>query len=143
MHALRVASAATILLVSPGGVAWSADCRADRWVVTGSVEDSTGRPVADARVRVLLDRISEKSFLKNAGTRARSALTNAAGRYQVELLCGSQPDPCAGRPKVVSVAVNAGGHRLIFKTLDLKPLGPEEDGGVCFLEMPGVEVRVE
>jgi hypothetical protein len=113
-----------------------ARCKHERYDVVGSVIDSAGRPVAGARVFVLLDKISEKKF--NAqGMRARSTRTDKNGRFHSAVVCGTQPDPCARKPKHVTIAAGQA-MSLRLMVYKLATLGETETPTSCFVEVPAL-----
>lgn len=144
----RLACAAAFLA---GGLFWvapalAAACSSGYYQVTGIVRDTTGRPLADARVFVLLDTISEKKFLEQ-GVRARSFRTDGAGRFTANIDCnargGDARNPCAKRPRDVTVAAVTHGYRLRLKGFKLKNLELNERGGGCMVQIPELTLSAE
>jgi protocatechuate 3,4-dioxygenase beta subunit len=112
----------------------SAGC-GNRYLVGGRVLDASGRPLADARVYVLLDRISEKKFGEQ-GLRAVRIRTDAAGRYTAHIECGARPNPCAASPKHVTVAVAGESFRMKLQVHKLKTLGVDKGADACRVVAP-------
>jgi len=115
-----------------------ARCKYERYDVVGSVIDSAGRPVAGARIFVLLDQISQKKF--NAqGMRARTTRTDKNGRFHSVVICGTRPDPCAKKPKHVTIAA---GQEMNLKLVvhKLAEIGVTETQASCFVEVPRLTV---
>ena len=83
----------------------AASCKQKDYEIHGTVTDRSGRPIPGARVHVLLDKISQKEFGKH-GVRARSATASERGTYQVRITCGGEPNPCAAKPKHLSLAAS-------------------------------------
>lgn len=126
-----------------GGTAL-AQCRSDEIEVIGMVKDSSGVPMRDATVYVLLDQISQKKWAEQ-GLRARRFRTDFNGQFRAYIDCaearsGGGPDPCAKKPKHVTVAADPPDHRLKLQVFKLKELEIHERGGVCYVRVP--EIRV-
>ncbi|MCP3979645.1 MAG: hypothetical protein GY716_09990 [bacterium] len=142
--ALAVSSILLFLVFAPS-VATQSRCDARRYRLGGRVEGGAGRPVADARVHLLLDRVSQKKFHKQ-GIRARKARTDRHGRYDLEVACADSapelrnaPDPCAAKVQHVTVLAAAPAHRMKLQTFKLTELEVTADG--CTIRVPTVTLR--
>jgi len=117
-------------------------CPATENVVVGSVIGPGGRPLADAKVYGLLDRVSEKQTMKQ-GIRARSTRTDASGRFELPIQCGEvsgQPNPCASNPKHLTLIVGDLGSRMTLRQFKLKSVGMQRVGEGCVIEAPLVKL---
>ena len=119
-------------------------CRSEQIEVIGMVKDSSGVPVRDATVYVLLDQISQKKWSEQ-GFRARRFRTDFNGQFKAYIDCAEArasggPEPCARKVKHVTVAADQPGYRLKLQTFNFKGLEIVERGGVCFVRVP--EIRV-
>jgi protocatechuate 3,4-dioxygenase beta subunit len=124
----------------PAPPAQSADCSGNRYLVKGAVRDRAGDPVPSAQVHVLLDKVSEKKFLKQ-GVRARSFRADDEGRYTATIVCGGeggQPNPCAKNPKHLTVAAQGPDHGLKLVVFKLSDLPVTSLAGDCLIEAPGI-----
>ena len=126
------------LMTAAVAPAWAETCRADRYEVVGSVVDPGDRPV-DATVYLLLDRASKKKSRAAGGIRARSTRTDRAGRFHRQIVCGDAPDPCAAKPKHLTVGVDVSG-RMTWKVFELKNLETAETAEGCAVRVP--EIRL-
>ena len=131
----------TFLLLAPqvGAV----DCEYEAWAFFGAVRNAGGQPIGDAEVFLLLDKVSEGDYLRE-GVRGRRFRTNEYGKYQAGLVCSDNrdaPNPCAKKPKHVTVAVSSPGHGMKLQVHKLKSLEIVMDDGVCFVQMP--EIRLQ
>jgi protocatechuate 3,4-dioxygenase beta subunit len=118
----------------------AASCKQKDYEIHGTVTDRSGRPIPGARVHVLLDKISQKEFGKH-GVRARSATGNERGTYQVRITCGGEPNPCAAKPKHLSVAASKHGYAMILQVFPFKELEIVEQDGRCFVRAPNLQLR--
>ena len=122
-----------------------AACKPSRYQVMGNLVDRSERPVVDAIVRVLLDRVSEQEFAKS-GPRARLIRTNASGTYVAMIDCdeaskaGDAPNPCADKPKYVTLIVEAAGYRTKVVVHKIKDLELIKDPGGCLILVPDVRL---
>lgn len=140
---LRLALLATLaiaLVPAPARAAKAPACRQQVWEVYGSVTDRAGLPVPGARVYVLLDKVSQKEFARQ-GVRARSTAVNDDGRYHVGLTCGVEPDPCAARPRHLTVIAEARGHASTLRGFALGDLQIVEQAGRCAVRAPTLQLR--
>jgi protocatechuate 3,4-dioxygenase beta subunit len=112
----------------------AAGCRADTWEVSGVVLDASGHGLAGAAVHLLLDRVSHKKFAAE-GVRAQRTRTDANGRFSRTIVCGGSPNPCARRPKHLTMIVDAGG-RTTLRQFKLSELETEEGPSSCRLRVP-------
>ena len=134
-----------VVAASVSATATGAACKPSRYQVMGSLTDRSERPVADAIVRVLLDRVSEKEFAKH-GPRARLIRTNASGTYVAMIDCdearkaGDAPSPCADKPKYVTLIVEAPGYRTKVVVHKIKDLELIKDPGGCLILVPDVRL---
>ena len=123
--------------------AGAAKCESDAWVFYGSVRDAGGRPIGDAVVFLLLDKLKPVED-SPTGTRGRSFRTNEYGKYQAGLFCtddSDSPNPCAKKPKQLTVTVSSQGYAMKMKVLKLNDLDIVKNEDVCFVLMP--EIRLE
>jgi hypothetical protein len=122
-----------------------AACKPARFQIMGNLVDRAERPVVDAIVRVLLDRVSEQEFAKQ-GPRARLVRTNNSGAYVVMIDCdeaskaGDAPNPCADKPKYVTLIVEAAGYRSKVVVHKIKDLELIKDPGGCLILVPDVRL---
>jgi len=122
-----------------------AACKPSRYQVMGNLVDRTERPVTDAIVRVLLDRVSEQEFAKQ-GPRARLVRTNNSGTYVAMIDCdeaskaGDAPNPCADKPKYVTLIVEGAGYRTKVVVHKIKDLELIKDPGGCLILVPDVRL---
>ncbi len=129
------------LLATPG--VGALDCASDAWAFYGTVRDAGGRPVGDAEVFLLLDKISEAEYLRE-GVRGRRFRTNEFGKYQAGLVCSDTrdaPNPCAKRLKYLTVVVSSRDHAMkmhVYRLNDLEIVGDE---GACFVQVPEIRLR--
>ena len=120
-------------------------CKPARYTVMGQVTDSGGRPLVDARVRLLLDRVSGKKTADH-GVRALSTRTNAAGSFVQYIDCdelavrGDRPSPCARSPRHVTVSATAPGLRSRLQVFKFKALEIRRDAGGCILILPDIRL---
>jgi hypothetical protein len=133
-----------LLSVAPAIPPAAAQCRGDQYAVVGRVVDGMGQPVKEATIYVLLDQLSKKKFAEE-GVRARTFRTDGSGRYSAYVDCrearaSGGPNPCANKPKHVTVAADRSGYNLRLQTFKLKELGAEEQSGICHVRVP--EIRL-
>jgi hypothetical protein len=120
-------------------------CKPARYQIMGKVRDVNGRPVGDATVRLLLDRISAPKFSAE-GPRARLTRTNDFGTYVALIDCDEArgttdaPNPCADRPRHLTVGVEARGLRMKLMVFKLKELEVTRDAGGCLVEVPAIKL---
>jgi hypothetical protein len=119
-----------------------AACPSGEYEVFGVVYDDFGRPLPDAEVLVLLDRVSEKKTRKQ-GIRARSTRTDASGHYLRGITCGGEPNPCASAPRYLSVGVATERHSLRVRVFRLKDLEIVEEDGRCQVEAPAIRLSAQ
>ncbi len=134
--------AAAILCVPQ---ARAATCESDAWAFYGSVRDAGGRPIDDAVVFLLLDKLRPVKD-SPTGTRGRSFRTNKYGKYQAGLFCtddSDSPNPCAKKPKQLTVSVSSQGYAMRMQVLKLNRLDIVENDGVCFVHMPEIRLKKE
>jgi len=106
--------------------------------VGGVVRDGGGRPISDAQVWVLLDKISEKKTIAQ-GIRARKTRTDRKGSFSARVVCGGEnggPNPCARKPKHLTIAAGGDGYGLKLRVFKLRDLDVVEQGGVCRVDVP-------
>ena len=118
-------------------------CDSEAWAFYGAVRDTSGRPVAEARVYLLLDKINEAAYARE-GMRARRFWTNEYGKYQAGLICGDNsdsPNPCARKLKHLTVMVDSGDHAMTLKVFKLRDLEIVPEDGACFVRVP--EIRLQ
>jgi len=122
------------MAVMPAAVA---EC-GNEYQVRGVVRDGGGRPVSDARVWVLLDKISEKKTIAQ-GIRARQARTDRSGIFSAHVVCGGEnggSNPCAKKARHLTIAAGGDGYGLKLRAFKLKDLEVVERGGVCLVDVP-------
>jgi hypothetical protein len=142
---LRFLVTAVAIATLTGSLAEAGVCKPARYQIMGKVFDAGGRPVADAAVRLLLDRVSAKKF-RAEGPRASLVRTNASGTYLTLIDCErargvtDAPDPCAGRPRHLTVSVEATGYRLKLVEFKLKELEIIKDAGGCLVQVPDLRL---
>ncbi len=120
-----------------------ADCGHDNWAFYGAVRDAAGRPVADAQVLFLLDKVNRADYLKE-GVRGRRFRTNEFGKYQAGLICNDDsdaPNPCARKLKHLTVAASARNHAMKLQVYKLNDLEIVDEEGVCFVHVPEIRLR--
>lgn len=137
---LLVAASVLIVLLLPLGVSASS-CKQKDYEIHGTVTDRSGRPLGGARIHVLLDKVSQKEFGKQ-GVRARSVTANDRGGYQIGISCGGEPNPCASKPKHLTVAASKHGYAMVLQTFSLKELEIVEQDGRCFVRAPSIKLRM-
>jgi len=116
-----------------------ASCKQKDYEIHGTVTDRSGRPIGGARVHVLLDKVSQKEFGKH-GVRVRSVTAGDQGGYRVQITCGGEPNPCASKPKYLSLAASKHGYAMILQTFPLKELEITEQDGACFVRAPTLKL---
>jgi hypothetical protein len=120
-------------------------CKPARYQIMGSVLDLGGRPIVDASVRLLLDQVSAQKFAEE-GPRARLIRTNRAGKYVALIDCdqargiSDAPNPCAGKPRHLTISVEAPAYRTKLVVFKLKELDVIKDAGGCLVQVPDVKV---
>lgn len=111
----------------------------------GQILDPASRPLADARVRLLLDEVSAQRY-EEVGPRARATRTNPSGIYVVLIDCDEArgvtdaPSPCAGKPRHLTVLVEATGYRAKLIAFKLKDLTVTRDAGGCLVQVPNIKL---
>jgi hypothetical protein len=118
----------------------AASCKQKDYEVRGTVTDRSGQAIPRARVHVLLDKVSQKEFGKH-GVRVRSVTASDRGAYQVQITCGGEPNPCASKPKHLSLAASKHGYAMVLQVFPLKELEIVEQDGRCFVRAPNLELR--
>ena len=118
----------------------AASCKQKDYEVHGTVTDRSGQPIPGARVHLLLDKVSQKEFGKH-GVRVRSVTANDRGAYQARITCGEEPDPCAAKPKHLTLAASKHGYAMLLQVFPLKELEIVEQGGRCFVRAPSLQLR--
>jgi hypothetical protein len=139
-----LAALVVLLLTAPALFPAMAQCRGDQYAVVGRVVDAMGQPVKNATVHVLLDQISKKKFAEQ-GFRARGFNTDGSGQFSAFIDCGEAraaggANPCAKKPKHVTVAADRTGHNLRLQVFKLKELEVTEQSGICHVRVP--EIRL-
>jgi hypothetical protein len=118
----------------------AASCGQKDWEIQGVVTDRSGNPIPGARVHVLLDKVSQKEFGKH-GVRVRSVTASARGAYAVPVTCGGKADPCASKPKHLSLAASKHGYAMVLQVFPLKELEVAEQEGTCYVRAPTLQLR--
>jgi hypothetical protein len=118
----------------------AAGCKQKDFEVHGIVTDRGGQPIPRARVHVLLDKVSQKEFGKR-GVRVRSVTADDRGTYQIQITCGEEPDPCAAKPKHLSLAASKHGYAMLLQVFPLKELEILEEDGRCSVRAPTLQLR--
>jgi hypothetical protein len=125
------------VLQAPVSVAAPDPCRAGPFRVAGQIRNASGRGVPDTRVFLLLDRASGKKFAQQ-GVRAKSVETDAAGFFDGVVVCGTDPDPCAKRPKHLTAAVSGSRSAMKLKVFRLGDLDTDAVAGECRIRLPDI-----
>ena len=127
---------------SPGA---AGDCKPARYQIMGSVLDPGGRPIVDASVRLLLDEVSAQKFAEE-GPRARLTRTNRVGKYLTLIDCdqargiSDAPNPCAAKPRHLTISVDAPDYRTKLVVFKLKELDVVKDAGGCLVQVPDIKL---
>jgi len=132
--------ASTLVVLAMSTQLHGASCKQKEYEIRGTVTDRAGTPIRGARVHVLLDKISKKEFGKQ-GIRVRSVTANDRGGYQIRVTCGENPNPCASKPKHLSLAASKHGYAMVLQTVALKELEIAEQDGICFIRAPVLHLR--
>ena len=141
LYAPRAAVLIACLLIAPATSA--VDCSHDAWAFYGAVREAGGQPINDAEVFLLLDKVSRADYLED-GVRGRRFRTNEYGKYQAGLVCSDNrdaPNPCARKPKHLTVVVSSRKHTLKMQVFKLNDLEIITEEGVCFVQMPEIRLR--
>jgi len=123
-------------------------CASGQFDIHGIVTDSAGQPVPQARVYLLLDQISEKKSVEQ-GFRAVPARAGKDGRFHASIDCAAyragaksgEPNPCAKKPKHVTVFVGQDGFNAKARVYRLKDLTVVEMQGRCSVALPELRLR--
>lgn len=118
----------------------AASCKQKDYEVHGTVTSRSGQPIPGARVHLLLDKVSKKEFGKH-GVRVRSVTANDRGTYRARITCGGEPNPCASKPKHLSLAASKHGYAMVLQVFPLKDLEMVEQDGRCFVRAPNLQLR--
>jgi hypothetical protein len=138
LTAIAVAGMATALVAGDA-------CKPARYQILGSVLDPGGRPIVDASVRLLLDQVSAQKFVEE-GPRARLMRTNRVGKYVALIDCdrardiSDAPNPCAAKPRHLTISVEAPDYRTKLVVFKLKELDVIKDAGGCLVQVPDVKL---
>ena len=62
------------------------------------------------------------------------------GDYVANVTCGGQPNPCAGKPKHLTLAAEKRGFGTRLQVFKLKELEGFEDAGRCVIEAPDIRL---
>ncbi len=119
------------------------ECESDAWAFYGAVRDGGGRPVGDAEVFLLLDKISEAEYFRE-GVRGRRFRTNEYGKYRAGLVCSDtrdSPNPCAKKLKHLTVVVSSPDHTMKMLVYKLNDLEVVADEGACWVHVPEIRLR--
>jgi hypothetical protein len=144
-RATRALFALTLLIGIPCSTSSAGACDPPRYQILGKVVDPGGRPLVDATVRLLLDRISAQEFASQ-GPRARLRRTNSSGTYLALIDCDEArgitdaPNPCAKKPKHLTVAVETEGYRTRLVVFKLRDLDVNKDAGGCLVQVPDIRL---
>jgi len=141
--ALHLPAALLILCFLGAPETGAVECDYDAWAFYGAVRDLGGKPIGDAEVFLLLDKVNEAAYLRD-GVRGRRFRTNEYGKYQAGLVCGDNrdaPNPCAKKLKHLTVVVSSPGHAMKLQVHRLNDLEIVRDDGVCLVRMP--EIRLQ
>jgi len=139
---VRAASFFLACVLATPGVA-ALDCKSDAWAFYGAVRDAGGRPVGDAEVFLLLDKIDEAEYLRE-GVRGRRFRTNEYGKFQAGLVCSDTrdaPNPCARKLKHLTVVVSSQSHGMRMRVYRLNDLEIVLEEGACFVHVPEIRLR--
>jgi hypothetical protein len=144
-HLLRVWAAAFAATALASSYAGAGGCDPARYQIMGNVTDPGGQPIADASVRLLLDQVSLERFAEE-GMRARLTRTAGTGAYLALIDCAAArgvtdaPNPCAAKPRHLTVAVEASGFRTKLVAFRLRDLNIVKDAGGCLLQVPEIKL---
>jgi len=130
---------AVVLALGIGGAFAGGGGCSGTYHVSGRVIDASERPVADARVYLLMDKVSEREFAKQ-GMRAVITRTDRSGWYSETIVCGGTPDPCARKPAHFSVLAQTPGTSLRLRTFTLKSLNVVKRSDGCVLRAPDMRL---
>jgi len=120
-------------------------CKPARYQIMGSVLDPGGQPIVDASVRLLLDQVSAQTFAEE-GPRARLIRTRPSGKYLALIDCDQArgvtdaPNPCAEKPRHLTVSVEAPDYRTKLVVFKLKELDIIKDAGGCLVQVPDLKL---
>jgi hypothetical protein len=139
--------AVMLALAACGSVFGAGPCSSQRFEVHGIVTDPAGQPVPRARIYILLDEVSEKKFLEQ-GFRAAPFQAGVDGRFVAAVDCEEfrsgdkrdQPNPCAKKPRHVTVVVGQAGYKTRARIHRMKDLVLVESQGACIVALP--EIRL-
>ena len=126
----------------------AAPCSADRFDVHGIVTDGAGQPLPRARVYLLLDQVSEKKSVET-GFRAVPAQAGKDGQFHASIDCAAyrsgrrsgEPNPCAKKPKHVTVFVSQEGFIAQARVFRLRDLAVVELQESCSVALPEMRLR--
>jgi len=145
-----ISRALVLMLVLTASVpVWAAKpCATGQFDVHGIVTDGSGNPLSRARVYLLLDQVSEKKSVE-MGFRAVPVQADKNGRFQVSIDCAAhqadsmsgEPNPCAKKPKHVTLFVGQQGFSAQARVFRLKDLAVIELQGRCSVALPEVRLR--
>ncbi len=144
-YALRAITIFSIAVVVCCGSTLGGGCDPARYQILGRILDGAGQPIPDARVRLLLDRVPAERFAQERA-RAQMTRTGASGAYLTLIDCersaglSDAPDPCAAKPRFLTVAAEAEGYRLKLTTFRLKDLEVIRDEGGCLVQVKDVRL---
>lgn len=137
-------------LVAASGAPLAASCTSRNYVVHGIVTDEAGQPLAKARIYLLLDKVSEKKSVER-GFRAVPVQAGEDGRFVAAIDCAAhdsargaeRPDPCAKKPRHVTVFVGQEGFGAQARVFRMKDLVVVESNGRCTVGLPEIRLRAE
>ena len=142
------ATLAFLALALITGPSVAGPCSSGQFDIYGIVTDSAGQPVPQARVYLLLDQISEKKSVEQ-GFRAVPARAGNDGRFHASIDCAAyhsgskpgEPNPCAKKPKHVTLFVGQDGFSAKARVYRLKDLTVVEMQGRCSVALPEIRLR--
>ena len=145
IHGRTLIVAGLFTLLVGASAARGAPCAERKFELVGRVLDTSNRPLSDAGIYLLMDKVSKDKFLKE-GLRGRSSRTDRFGQFQGFVACGTNPsgygDPCGSKIKHVTVIVDHDHHRMVLKTYKFNDLTVTENpDGTCTIAVPDVSLK--
>jgi hypothetical protein len=125
-------------------------CARGPFDVHGIVTDPAGQPIPRARIYLLLDQISEKKSVEQ-GFRAVPVRAGQDGRFSAFVDCPAyrarrktgEPNPCAPKPKHVTVFLGEEGFAVRARVFRLKELTTIVTRDRCSVALPELRLRPE
>jgi hypothetical protein len=139
----------SLMVLTALSSAWAASpCTSGQFEIYGIIADGSGNPLPLARVYLLLDQVSEKKSVE-MGFRAVPVQADKSGRFRASIDCAAhredsmsgEPNPCAKKPKHVTLFVGQDGFNAQARVFRLKDLTVVEVQGRCSVALPEVRPR--